>query len=85
MNGSPCRVRLIIALLALVLPRLLPMLSVRPAPTPATLRGGIVINEVLIDPNSPTLNFDTDRNGTANTEVSASRRTAALGQQLPLA
>ena len=42
--------------------------TVRAAPSPNVLRGGIVINEVLIDPNSSTLNFDTDGNGTANTE-----------------
>lgn len=35
------------------------------AATTAVLRGGIVINEILIDPNSATFNFDTDGNGTA--------------------
>ena len=34
-------------------------------PTTSILRGGIVLNEVLIDPNG-TQNFDTDGNGTAN-------------------
>ncbi|WP_299413315.1 Hint domain-containing protein [uncultured Sulfitobacter sp.] len=32
---------------------------------PDTLMGGIVINEILVDPNG-TANFDTDGNGTAN-------------------
>ena len=30
-----------------------------------TLLGGIVINEVLVDPNSASANFDTDQNGAA--------------------
>lgn len=33
------------------------------APTASVLRGGIVINEILIDPNSTTYDFDTDGNG----------------------
>ena len=32
---------------------------------PDTLLGGIVINEILVDPNGSTNNFDTDGNGTA--------------------
>ncbi|MFP7673400.1 Hint domain-containing protein [Marivita sp. S0852] len=32
---------------------------------PDTLLGGIAINEVLVDPNGPTNNFDTDGNGAA--------------------
>lgn len=36
------------------------------AATPNVLAGGIAINEILIDPNSATLNFDTDGNGTAD-------------------
>lgn len=36
------------------------------AATPNVLAGGIAINEILIDPNSTTLNFDTDGNGTAD-------------------
>lgn len=35
------------------------------APTASVLRGGIVINEILIDPNGATYNYDTDGNGTA--------------------
>ena len=40
---------------------------VRAAPTTSVLGGGIAINEILIDPNSATNNFDTDGNGTAET------------------
>jgi hypothetical protein len=36
------------------------------AQTTAVLRGGICINEILIDPNSTINNFDTDGNGAAN-------------------
>jgi hypothetical protein len=60
------RIDAVLALAAVLL--LLPVTSVRAAASPDTLRGGIVINEVLIDPNSSTLNFDTDGNGTAETE-----------------
>ncbi|MEM7507750.1 MAG: Hint domain-containing protein [Pseudomonadota bacterium] len=35
------------------------------APTDAVLRGGIVINEVLVDPNSTSANFDTNQDGAA--------------------
>lgn len=35
-------------------------------PTTGVLAGGIALNEILIDPNSATNNFDTDGNGTAN-------------------
>jgi hypothetical protein len=35
------------------------------APTAQILRGGITFNEILIDPNSSSANFDTDNNGTA--------------------
>jgi hypothetical protein len=38
------------------------------APTTAVLDSGVCINEVLADPNSTTDNFDTDGNGTAETE-----------------
>lgn len=37
------------------------------APTDAVLRGGIVINEVLADPNSASTNFDTNQDGAATT------------------
>ncbi len=37
------------------------------AQTGPALRGGVVLNEVLPDPNSTTNNFDTDGNGTAGT------------------
>ncbi|MFG5384708.1 Hint domain-containing protein [Yoonia sp. R2-816] len=33
---------------------------------PDELLGGIIINEILVDPNSSGANFDTDGNGTAN-------------------
>lgn len=33
---------------------------------PDALLGGIIINEILADPNSSSANFDTDGNGTAN-------------------
>ena len=36
-------------------------------PTKAVLGGGIVINEILVDPNSKSRNFDTDNNGSAAT------------------
>ncbi len=36
-------------------------------PTTSMLGGGIVINEILIDPNSSSRNFDTDGNGSAST------------------
>lgn len=40
------------------------------APTTAQLRGGLVINEILIDPNDtlPANSFDTDANGTSNAD-----------------
>jgi len=38
--------------------------TIHAAPTTSTLRGGIVLNEVLVDPNGSSNNFDTDGNGT---------------------
>ena len=45
---------------------LMPAQSTSAASTSSVLSGGITINEILIDPNSTTNNFDTDGNGTAN-------------------
>ncbi|WP_299751717.1 hypothetical protein [uncultured Tateyamaria sp.] len=33
---------------------------------PDELLGGIIINEILVDPSGSTANFDTDGNGTAD-------------------
>ncbi|MCP5426050.1 MAG: ExeM/NucH family extracellular endonuclease [Gammaproteobacteria bacterium] len=41
-------------------------LTARAEPTTQVLRGGIAINEFLVDPNSSTQNFDTDNNGAAS-------------------
>ena len=53
----------ITAIMPVVLLLLQTLPSAAAVPTPATLRGGIVVNEVLIDPNSSTLNFDAAGDG----------------------
>ena len=54
---------IVLLALALLLVGIQPALA---ADTTAVLGGGVCINEVLIDPNSTTYNFDTDGNGLAN-------------------
>lgn len=56
--------RLIVSLSVFVL--LVGATAVAAAPTPSQLGGGVVINEVLFNPNGSTYKFDTDGNGTAS-------------------